>query len=379
MTSSKPRLEYIDNLRVLLTALVVLHHAAVTYGSVGGWYYREGRQDEPTVILLGWFCAVNQAYFMSFFFMLSGFFTPGSLRKKGAGGFAKDRLMRLAIPLVIFDQMVHSALVYAGRVVVDGYADGFQSFFRNEFPQFAGIGRGPLWYVEALLIFTFAYLIYRRFFPAKPRGDTDSRFPSTAAIVVFSVAMGAAAFCVRLWMPVGDSLPLTNLQLPYFPLYIAFFVIGIAASESGWLEKLPASSARRGLAAAVFFILMCPVIFIAGGAMKEGGDAFLGGFRWQALTYAMWEPFLCVSMIVGLTALFRQRFNRRGPTLKFLAESSYAAYLVHSVVLVSLSYACRGWGAHAIIKFALVGAVAAAGSFLAGGALRRLPGAKRVL
>ncbi|MCK5646757.1 MAG: hypothetical protein KAH97_08245 [Anaerolineales bacterium] len=33
--SSKPRLLYIDNLRILLTILVILHHTAIMYGGPG--------------------------------------------------------------------------------------------------------------------------------------------------------------------------------------------------------------------------------------------------------------------------------------------------------------------------------------------------------
>ena len=33
---SRPRLFYIDNLRILLTILVILHHLAIIYGGSGG-------------------------------------------------------------------------------------------------------------------------------------------------------------------------------------------------------------------------------------------------------------------------------------------------------------------------------------------------------
>ena len=31
----------IDALRAAVTLLVVLHHTALTYGAIGGWYYQE--------------------------------------------------------------------------------------------------------------------------------------------------------------------------------------------------------------------------------------------------------------------------------------------------------------------------------------------------
>ena len=76
----KPHLYYIDYLRVVLTVLVILHHSSITYGGQGSWYYIQssGNKFTPTVGLLSLFTGVNQAYFMGFFFLISGYFTPES-------------------------------------------------------------------------------------------------------------------------------------------------------------------------------------------------------------------------------------------------------------------------------------------------------------
>lgn len=60
---------YIDRLRSVMTALVILHHTAITYGASGGWFWRERDVSaDPSSILLTFFVATNQAYFMGFFF-----------------------------------------------------------------------------------------------------------------------------------------------------------------------------------------------------------------------------------------------------------------------------------------------------------------------
>lgn len=41
------RVLYIDNLRVLLAALAVLHHFAIIYGATGGFYYEEQGSQSP--------------------------------------------------------------------------------------------------------------------------------------------------------------------------------------------------------------------------------------------------------------------------------------------------------------------------------------------
>src|ERR1700735_3209378 len=94
---------YIDRLRSVMTALVILHHTAITYGAVGGWFWRENESSAaPSSLLLMLFCTTNQAYFMGFFFLLAGYFTPASLEKKGYAGFLKDRFLRLGVPLLAF-------------------------------------------------------------------------------------------------------------------------------------------------------------------------------------------------------------------------------------------------------------------------------------
>ena len=101
--SPRPRLLYIDNLRVLLTVLVILHHLAISYGSFGIWYYNEpGRMSDLSTILMTLFLAINQSFFMGFFFMVSSYFSPGSVDRKGPGFYLKDRLIRLGIPLLFY-------------------------------------------------------------------------------------------------------------------------------------------------------------------------------------------------------------------------------------------------------------------------------------
>src|SRR5512136_747712 len=145
------RLLFIDNIRVFLTILVILHHTMIIYAASGNWgLYMEGRQDDITKALGGWFCAVNQAYFMSLFLLISAYFVPGSYDRKGAGQFLKDRLIRLGIPLIVYSWII-SPLTY---FVVSRVTQGQSLLWWQYLPGVSGslIGNGPLWFVEVLLI-----------------------------------------------------------------------------------------------------------------------------------------------------------------------------------------------------------------------------------
>ena len=102
-----PRSAGLDALRATMVLLVVFHHAAITYGAAGGWYYREvptdGSLQTRLLILL---CTVDQAYFMGLLFLLAGYFTPASLARHGVFGYAKERLLRLGAPLLVFGLLI---------------------------------------------------------------------------------------------------------------------------------------------------------------------------------------------------------------------------------------------------------------------------------
>ena len=59
------------------------------------------------------FLAVNQSFFMGFFFLISGYFTTGSYDRKGAWYFFKDRLVRLGIPLIFYLIFIDPLIEYA--------------------------------------------------------------------------------------------------------------------------------------------------------------------------------------------------------------------------------------------------------------------------
>ena len=119
----------------------------ITYAHTGDWYYREGGQpDFLTDALGGWFCAVNQAYFMGLFLLISAYFVPGSYDRKGPGRFFKDRLIRLGIPMALYSWVINPLFVYA--LFYQEISKPFFQFFPSDFFKTNSLlGGGPLWSV----------------------------------------------------------------------------------------------------------------------------------------------------------------------------------------------------------------------------------------
>ena len=240
--ASAPRdLYYIDRLRSVMTALVLLHHTAITYGAPGGWFWYELHPNGSlTSFLLTLFVSTNQAYFMGFFFLLAGYFTPGSLERKGYGRFLADRFLRLGLPLLAF--IVILAPLTVG-IADAGDGKGFWPAI-NYLWVHKRIINGPLWFAQALLLFTLGYCAWRAIAGHSLADAMRETRPAPGFLwwLASALAVGAANVGIRQFVPVGENV--FGLQLAYFPAYVFLFAIGICAWRYDWLQRLEWRRAR---------------------------------------------------------------------------------------------------------------------------------------
>ena len=379
------RLLFVDNIRVFLTILVLLHHLMITYAGTGSWYYTEGRQDFVTKALGAWFCATDQAYFMGLFLLISAYFVPGSYDRKGAGHFLKDRLIRLGIPLAVFSWVLHPLFVYGGLVLAADLRMSFWHFIATEYFTTYGqpmIGAGPLWFVEVLLIFSLVYVLWRLVVRSRPGSPVvDTRFPGNGAIALFAVLLGMAGFLVRFVFPMDEYLfqPL-NLQLGFFAQYIAMFIVGLIAYRRNWLLSLPDKTGRLWLGIAALFILLGVGMqwAMASGAMS--GSLKNGGWHWESLTYALWESLLCMSMCIGVIYVFRRYLNSRGKLAGFLVPNAYTAYIIHALVITIVALIASDLlPIYPLLKWLVLALVSVPLCFALSALIRKLPYTERVL
>ena len=370
------RAYYIDRIRVILTALVILHHTAITYGAPGGWYYREVPANFSfTGIFFILFVSVNQAYFMGFFFLLAGYFTPASYNRKGPWHFLLDRLIRLGIPWIGFAVLLDpltSALAQTAGQPPATTADFLRSYGNRVLS--GDWHDGPLWFAQALLIFSAAYIIWRQF-ASMPR--TDTPLPPARAWFLGALAVGAAAILIRQWFPVGTNF--IGMQLGYFASYIFLFAVGTVAYRQNWLQQLNWKTARGWTIAAIALMPVMLVGAALAGRLSATPVNFAGGWGFPAVLYAFWEPFVAWGVIAGYLIWFRDHANRPSNTWQYLATLAYAVYIFHAPVLVAISVLLRPWAAPALAKFALTGSLATIATVALSSLVLQIPGLRRLL
>jgi len=381
-TGRTSRLFFVDHLRAALVILVVLHHVAMVYGASSPFYYVEPPFSDPLAFLvLLVFALVNQSWFMGTFFLLAGYFTPGSFARKGPGSFLKNRLLRLGIPVIIYYFVLNPISdlgVYLMPATLTGITDPPTW---QEYPNL--IGLGPLWFVAMLLIFSLGYAAWRMLTRKRTSSSmSESSLPSYLGIGIFILALALVSYLVRIVVPLGKSV-LEFPTLAYLPQYFSFFVVGTVASRHNWFRTLPSSMGVVGFVTTlVAGVFLFPLAFSGHLFSLELSPALgnaMGNGQWQSAVYALWDSTFAVGICLGLITLFRHFFNGQGKFGRFLSQHGYSVYIIHIPIVVLLAFALRGIDLGSILKFGLASVIMVPTCFAVAYIVRKIPLASRVL
>jgi len=381
VVSAAPRLAFVDNLRWVMIVLVVSMHAAVTYSHLGSWYFME--DPKPGLGLIVAFATYQtflQAFFMGLLFFIAGYFVPAAFDTKGFGRFLRDRGVRLGVPSLFFMLVVQPVTVYW---LLRDFADPSRPSLRQAYWPYISSGRflsgsGPMWFAVALLLFSVVYGLVRVVWRKSPRIDSEAVLPNDTQVLGLALTIGLATFLVRIVQPMGTSI--MNMQLCYFSQYIALFCVGVIAARRNWLLRIPYAFGRRWLSLA---LLLGTLLWMALGfliVLTHSETKLSGGFTWQSAAMSFWESFFCLGVCLGLIVLFREKFNRQGPLVRWLSANSFSVYLLHTPILIAITLVIRSFDVPKPVKFLCATGLGVVFSFLASGfVFRKIPWLKRVL
>ena len=337
------RLYYLDNLKVCLTVLVIMHHAGQAYGNGGGWAYTPSNPAE----FMPWiwhFFSTNAAFFMGLYFFISGYFVPRSFDKQGSKQFVHKKLLRLGVPLLFMGSIIS---ILSGKPEI-----------------------GHMWFVESLLVFCLIYALIRQW--VRPINEACNSKPTIIGLLVVALLMGVGSYFIRQVSPQDHWIwPFGIIPLPIEPAhylqYIMMFVLGILAYRFQWLDKM---SNSVGLTA-----LLIGIALAIGNYLRDGGpwDAFV----WQ--WFGIYESLMCVFISFGLIWLFRESVSTTSRLWQWCAAQSYGADVFHLLLMIVLQNAMDSIWMGAFGKFMFIGVVTTVLSFLLTWMVKRIPGFKKVL
>ena len=337
------RLCYLDNLKVCLTVLVIMHHAGQAYGNGGGWAYTPSNPAE----FMPWiwhFFSTNAAFFMGLYFFISGYFVPRSFDKQGTKQFVHKKLLRLGVPLLFMGGIIS---ILSGKPEI-----------------------GHMWFVESLLVFCLIYALIRQW--VQPVNEACYSKPTIIGLLVVALLMGVGSYVIRQISPQDHWIwPFGIIPLPMEPAhylqYVMMFVLGILAYRFQWLDKMSNSVG--------FMALLIGIALAMGNYLRDGGpwDAFV----WQ--WFGIYESLMCVFISFGLLWLFREFVSTTSRFWQWCAAQSYGAYMFHLLLMIVLQNAMDSIWIGAFGKFLFIGVVTTVLSFHLTWMVKMIPGFKKVL
>jgi peptidoglycan/LPS O-acetylase OafA/YrhL len=375
------RLFFLDHLRAALVILVVLHHVALVYGAAAPFYYVEPPFTDPqafTILLV--FALGNQGWFMGALFLIAGYFTPGSFERKGSASYLKGRLIRLGIPLIIF-YFILGPISSMGYWQMPPTLTGITAPLTWEaYPRLLGLG--PLWFVALLLIFSFGYVAWRELTRNRiSTSNGESPPPSYLGVGIFILVLALASYLMRIVVPMGKDVS-DFPTLSYLPQYLSFFVVGIVSYRRSWFRTLPNSMGVVGFVAALLATVLLLPLALSGSwfslEVTESAD-FVGNRTWQSAVYALWDSTLVVGLSLASITFFRSYLNRESRFGTFLAQQSYAVYIIHVPIIVWIAIALQGIELRPLLNVVLLAAIVVPTCFTVAYIIRKIPVVTRVL
>jgi len=331
------RLYYLDNLRVGLVMLVIAHHVGQAYGPTGGaWPIMESAR----AAVLGPFFTVNRSFFMSLFFMVSGYFAAMSFESSGPRRFVMSRLQRLGLPVLAWGLLV---------------AIPFQVFVLKA--PVLPVDVGHLWFIEHLLLFSLGYALWRGLTGGRGR-PAGARLNPPGVLPVLGLALLIAVMSavIRTWYPIDRwsyLLGFFRVAWSDVPRDLPFFIVGLLAYRNGWVLKFPTRAGLAWLAVGIGLALFWTAyeMGLTGNLVPYTGLA-------AGVLRLLWEGLFVCAICIGLTVLFREMWNAGSRLSRTLSQAQYAAYILHIPLVLLVQFAVLRLPLPPLVKFIVVTLVA---------------------
>lgn len=344
--TQKNRLHWMDNLRTIIIALVVLYHAGGVYESTGmwGWFWIV---DDPDIWMASGIIGIMfDTFVMPAIFLISGYLAAASINGKTAWGFIEGKAKRLLLPWVLailtLIPLYKAIFLYSRGLPQENWTTYFHITNPNS--------QNWLWFLPLLFVFSLIYLgIDRLGINLKKINLVWGLIVGLLLCVGFSYLIGNIAG-FRSW----TLTPLIDFENERLLAHFLFYLFGAAAYQQNLFDKLPEKKTLYNIANGVSWLPVTGHIFI------RIWPFFVSSFEVTPLYRILWFTSFHLSSIVMVYVMvesFRFYFNKTSKVWQELSRNSYGVYIIHVVVIgifgtLLLGVDLPGWAKY-LILFAL--------------------------
>lgn len=309
----RPRLHYIDNLRIFCIMLLIPFHTAMMFNAFGEPFYVHGAELEWLTLPL----SMLTPWWMPLMFTVAGVSAAYSLERRSAKEFLTERVRKLLLPLVVGVMLIIPVQFYIADVYWNGYSGGYFAHYGVFFTKFTdltgydgGFTPGQLWFA----LYLFAAVIVA--------------MPIVALIKKRGRILDGGK--IKLW----HLLPLFLFILVLTPILefsggksvgeaIACFLLGLIVLSPNQVQDMLGKSWL--LLTGLFLGISC-----VHATLNAAG---VGGIIWDIeFRIVKWFG------ILAFFGVWRRFCNRTNRLLQYLSKAAFPLYYFHQSILVVLGY-----------------------------------------
>lgn len=362
-TASGERRTELDAIRTLVVVGLVFFHSALVFDSRDDYYVKNAETTGVTMIIAGF--AVVWA--MPMLFLVSGLGSWHSLRRRGPGGFAVERLLRLGVPLVFATLTLLPVPQWLRLRADPGYHESYLEFLprffevRFDLTTFPFVLRGEhfesghLWFVVLLLAFSLILAALVRWVPGERLGERAAAAARRRGVVLLPAVPLAALTAV---LGMEEAFAGWSRWA-----YLLFFLFGFLLAGDG---RYRAAMRKDAVLAVVAALVLLGVGMP--GFLIIGGDPFTDMTPAAMAVRTLYGAagWCCLVAILGL--LDRRSRPAKPPeetgspsrtrrVYAYLATAVLPLYILHQPIVVAVAYGVVGWDAPIIVEYAVIVAV----------------------
>jgi glucan biosynthesis protein C len=369
------RLYYVDAIRTVAIALVLLAHVAEVFNPWDEWHITNAERSR----VAGEIAVFVAPWVMPMVMLLAGVSAWYSLRRRNNTTYIRERAVRLLVPLVVGTLVLVPPQVYLERRLNGQFSGSFIAFYPHFFQGIYPNGNFSwhhLWFLAHLFAYSVLALpLFRSL--QREGGQRAMRWAARVCAAPGGILWLAVPLIIErnaLWGLFPERHMLTSDWSNHALLFVAY-IYGFILAGTPWLGSVIDAQWRQALVVGAI------------GTGFLGVGAWYGVVPWRlpppySVSYlAFWTLYaLCAwGWMVGVLGAGRRWVSHDGPVLRYGRRVGYGLYVVHQPIIVAIAFVAVQWQLPIAMKFVVVLVGSLVGTLLSAEVFSRTPGVRALL
>jgi glucans biosynthesis protein C len=365
MQTKADRQYYIDWLRAGAMFLLVFYHS-------GRLFDREPWHIKNAVENLGidvFNHRILDVWQMPLFFLVAGAAVWYSMGTRSAGGFAKERVLRILVPLIFGMLIIVPPQVYTQRIFDGDFSGSFWAWYPHTFqgaynmdnPASGNFTWLHLWFLAYLFVFSMLLIPLFRYFRREDKKGVISRIAEflkkPGAIFLPAVPLIVVNYFLRHIYGYGNQ----NLidDWANFLFYILIFFYGFLLVSDGRITQAIRRQTFISLAGAIGFLAIYTLMHA--GIMPSTAGIYDSVYAID-----------CWCWLMAFVGIGMRLLNFTNGLLRYATDAVLPVYILHQTLIITIGYFVIRWNWPVAGKYPFIVACVFIGSLAIYEVVRRI-------